>query len=333
MSIALMTSVFASAEPREAADRLMLLALADNANDAGVCWPGIDTLAGKCAVTRSAVMRTLTRLEESGHVQVERRPGHGNVYHVLPGTCGVDTTRRAGATRRAHATRRVDATPGADATPTRRVDATGTRRVDATPPVASTRPEPSENHQENPHHNHQARGDGALTLVRPPADVVVVGDDREGGMPSEAPRSEPGASGRSVEALIERGVTEPVAARLASDVPARIDAALAAFDRSGQYGPGWLVRAVEAGWAEEKTEVQASREQGAARPPQGAYGPVAEPRRMQAQAVLWLEQQGRPASALAEFFEPAGTWEMDPDTPPVPMYRLRASAAQTGAVG
>ena len=127
----------------------------------------------------------------------------------------------------------------------------------------------------------------------------------------------------AVEALVGRGVRPEVARRLASTFADRIDAALVAFDRSGQYGPGWLVRAVEAGWA-------AERPAAADVPPQGAYGTVPEPRRMQAQAVAWLEEHGHPSSALAVYFESAGTWEMDPDLPPVPMYRLRPSPLVAG---
>ena len=40
-----------------------------------------------------------------------------------------------------------------------------------------------------------------------------------------------------------------------------------------------------------------------------------------------------PASALSAFFEPAGTWEMDADLPPVPMYRLRTAPIVTGEAG
>jgi DNA-binding transcriptional ArsR family regulator len=67
--------------------RLVLLALADNANDAGRCWPGIEYLAGKCQVHRSTVMRQLEKLVDSGLVVVEeRRRSNGsrrsNLYRI-----------------------------------------------------------------------------------------------------------------------------------------------------------------------------------------------------------------------------------------------------------
>ena len=177
----------------------------------------------------------------------------------------------------------------------------------------------------NPHNNNTpARESSAL------ADVVVVGKAGTGRM-SEAVEPDvtgdavaPAGTGRAVDALVGRGVRPEVARRLASTIADRVDAALVAFDRSGQYGPGWLVRAVESGWA-------AERPAAADTPPQGAYGTVPEPRRMQGQAVAWLDEHGHPASALAAFFEPAGTWEMDPELPPVPMYRLRPAPLVAGA--
>jgi hypothetical protein len=52
--------------PQAPADRLMLLALADNADDHGLAWPGVDRLAAKCGVTRRPAQRTLRRLEADG---------------------------------------------------------------------------------------------------------------------------------------------------------------------------------------------------------------------------------------------------------------------------
>ena len=83
MSLSWMSRVWTSPEPSEAADRLMLLALADNANDAGVCWPSVVTLAKKCATTTRSVLRTLDRLEASGRIVRERTPGKHNTYRLL----------------------------------------------------------------------------------------------------------------------------------------------------------------------------------------------------------------------------------------------------------
>ncbi len=55
--------------------RLVLLALADNADDAGECWPRIQTLADKTKLSRATVSRMLRKLEELGEVRTEERTG------------------------------------------------------------------------------------------------------------------------------------------------------------------------------------------------------------------------------------------------------------------
>lgn len=66
------------------ADKLVLLALADNANDEGLCWPSVQTLERKCGMSESTVHRAISRLEEGGHVTVNQRPGRSSYYTVHP---------------------------------------------------------------------------------------------------------------------------------------------------------------------------------------------------------------------------------------------------------
>lgn len=54
--------------PEAPADRLMLLAIADNADDHGLAWPGVDRLAAKCCITRRSAQRALRRLEAEGWI-------------------------------------------------------------------------------------------------------------------------------------------------------------------------------------------------------------------------------------------------------------------------
>lgn len=65
-------------------DRLMLLALADNANDDGWCWPGIPQLVAKTMLGRSTVFRRLDVLESAGLVERFARAdeGRSTVYRV-----------------------------------------------------------------------------------------------------------------------------------------------------------------------------------------------------------------------------------------------------------
>lgn len=65
---------------------LVMLALADHANDEGVCWPSVDRLARRSRVSRRQVQRILQLLTEAGHLEaLEEGGGRGRttVYRVL----------------------------------------------------------------------------------------------------------------------------------------------------------------------------------------------------------------------------------------------------------
>lgn len=89
MSIELMNLVWNDAGTKGAA-RLVLLALADQANDTGTCWPSLATIARRVNVSRSMVARILTKLEEKGYVTRQRRgKGYGadtTIYLVNRGS-------------------------------------------------------------------------------------------------------------------------------------------------------------------------------------------------------------------------------------------------------
>lgn len=55
--------------------KLVLLALADRANDDGECWPGIASLSEKCSIPRRTLIRALADLEAHGLLQVKHRQG------------------------------------------------------------------------------------------------------------------------------------------------------------------------------------------------------------------------------------------------------------------
>jgi hypothetical protein len=66
MSIKLMTLAWQVALKH--GDKLVLLALADNANDEGLCWPSIATIGRKCGMGECTVQRVIGRLAGAGHV-------------------------------------------------------------------------------------------------------------------------------------------------------------------------------------------------------------------------------------------------------------------------
>ena len=71
MSIKLMSCVFEL--PLRPADKLVLLAIADHANDEGHGWPSIETLANKSSVSRRTVLRILKGLEGAGLLNRQKR--------------------------------------------------------------------------------------------------------------------------------------------------------------------------------------------------------------------------------------------------------------------
>src|SRR5690606_12548733 len=97
MSLAWMSRVWASERPRRSSHRLLLLALADNANDEGFCWPSIATLCRKCATAdRRTVLRQIDWLEGEGFVEREKRPGRSTVYHLRAEPLGGDAAPTGG---------------------------------------------------------------------------------------------------------------------------------------------------------------------------------------------------------------------------------------------
>ncbi len=63
--------------------KLLLIALADVANDEGFCWPGLNTLARKCDLSRQGVIDQIEKLEKSGFLIVNRQHGSTNQYQIV----------------------------------------------------------------------------------------------------------------------------------------------------------------------------------------------------------------------------------------------------------
>lgn len=86
MSIKYMQRVWAVKELKGGA-LLLMLALADHANDAGECWPSQKHLAEKARLEERQVRRVIGVLVKEGHVAIkERRADHGRKtkYQLFP---------------------------------------------------------------------------------------------------------------------------------------------------------------------------------------------------------------------------------------------------------
>lgn len=82
MSVRVMTAVWSMDLPDS--DKLVLLALADCANDEGHCWPSVRSLTIKCSKSERTIQGSIKRLVDEGHLIRREVPGKGCNYTVLP---------------------------------------------------------------------------------------------------------------------------------------------------------------------------------------------------------------------------------------------------------
>lgn len=114
-------------------DLLMLLAIADFADDDGNAYPAVPTLAAKCRMLPRSANKVLATLRESGELEIRQNEGpHGtNRYRVILDGCTL--SKRTGAAQTGTLSKRT-ATP-----------------VQMDPkPLSKRTDEPSVNHQEPP---------------------------------------------------------------------------------------------------------------------------------------------------------------------------------------
>jgi hypothetical protein len=64
--------------------KLVLISLADQANDEGVCWPSVKTLGVRTCLSERAIRDALRSLEEVGLLQTDQREGRSSYYTVTP---------------------------------------------------------------------------------------------------------------------------------------------------------------------------------------------------------------------------------------------------------
>lgn len=67
-------------------EKIVLLSLADNANDNGHCWPSMATIAKRAGMTQRGAQLIVQRLEAKGHLHRQQVSGKGCNYYVHPRT-------------------------------------------------------------------------------------------------------------------------------------------------------------------------------------------------------------------------------------------------------
>ncbi|WP_164087188.1 helix-turn-helix domain-containing protein [Stenotrophomonas maltophilia] len=64
--------------------KAVLISLADQANDDGVCWPAVGTIAARCCMSARAVRNAMDHLEAVALLSRDRRFNSSTVYKVTP---------------------------------------------------------------------------------------------------------------------------------------------------------------------------------------------------------------------------------------------------------
>jgi hypothetical protein len=82
MSNALMTACWPLQMPPTA--KAVLVSLADNAADSGVCWPSLTTICERTCFGRSAVIQAIKWLEANGAIRADRHDRYRTTYVVTP---------------------------------------------------------------------------------------------------------------------------------------------------------------------------------------------------------------------------------------------------------
>lgn len=67
-----------------ATQKAVLISLADNANDEGVCWPSIASISERTCLSERAVRSSLRKLEDLGLLVSHQRSGRSTWYTVAP---------------------------------------------------------------------------------------------------------------------------------------------------------------------------------------------------------------------------------------------------------
>lgn len=98
-----------------AAQKAVLVSLADQANDDGACWPAVDTIAMRTCLSERAVQEALRWLQATGAVFRQYRENKSSVYTVTPQ--GYDPAKAPDKRARTKAGTGADGAPPANGAP------------------------------------------------------------------------------------------------------------------------------------------------------------------------------------------------------------------------
>lgn len=114
MSTIIMAAVW-PLQGMSAAQKAVLVSLADQANDDGACWPAVDTIAMRTCLSERAVQEALRWLQATGAVFRQYRENKSSVYTVTPQ--GYDPAKAPDKRARTKADTGADGAPPANGAP------------------------------------------------------------------------------------------------------------------------------------------------------------------------------------------------------------------------
>lgn len=113
MSVRVMSLVWSLNLPDS--QKIVLLALADSANDEGHCWPSMASLSAKCSKSERTIQGVIKDLVAAGHLTRKEISGKGCNYYVHPRSNCTPATPAASAPRKDCAPQGLPQTPAAAA--------------------------------------------------------------------------------------------------------------------------------------------------------------------------------------------------------------------------
>jgi hypothetical protein len=191
MSIKVMTEVWESSSTKGGA-RLVLLALADYANDEGYCHPGVERLALKSSLTERNVQFILRELEARGELVTLQRMGRGhvNAYWVLPSKTIARLTLEGKTAKSFHPFQVLE----------EKVKTEAQMVKPATEKVKPISPRTVKNHQESPRTNNLREGTSEIEIPRDSTgenQPSSVQNTKRGNRNGHSQSSAPGAANRA----------------------------------------------------------------------------------------------------------------------------------------
>lgn len=128
------------------AQKAVLVSLADQANDSGVCWPGIKTIERRTCLSERAVQDALRWLQATGALWRDYKQNSSSVYTVTPQNFDPSKAPEKRSRKR-----------GADGAP----PANGAPGANGAPPPANGAPPPADGAPPPPQEAHQGVANGA----------------------------------------------------------------------------------------------------------------------------------------------------------------------------